>query len=133
MWVKFNRKQETSKVDLKRGGFPHPQISNSTLSACLTACPLFVEQIEAPPIVFNTFFHIKVQNDFEFNISLTSNNKWSISKNGSYSYVWQNSLPHSLKIKTSPVPVASLTWNFVQRYFDPFINVRNKISETITS
>ena len=74
-----------------------------------------------------------VQKEFAVNATLASNTDWSISQNGNYSYVWQKSLPHLLKIEFSPIPVAVLTWNFVECYFGALVNVRNSIVRNKTS
>ena len=74
-----------------------------------------------------------VQKEFAINVSLASNTDWSISQNGNYSYVWQKSLPHPLKIKFSPVPIAVLAWNFVECYSGALVNVRNRIGRNTTS
>ena len=61
-------------------------------------------------LVYNnlTLFDTMVQKEFAVNTLLASKTDCSISQSGKYSYVIQKSLPHSLKIKFSPVPVAVL-------------------------
>ena len=61
-------------------------------------------------LVYNnlTLFDTMVQKELAINTLLASKTDWSISQNGKYSYVRQKSLPHPLKIKFSPVPVAVL-------------------------
>ena len=80
-----------------------------------------------------TLLDTMVQKEFIINTLLASNGNRSISQNVNYSYVWQKSLPHPWKIKFFPVPVAVLTWNFVECYFSAIVNVSNKIGRSTTS